>query len=116
MLSGLIAYLESFKEGEKADFADKIMASMYTVMAHIHTLEGKTAEAAECMRGVLEAVRQFDAAPDYGIQTLRYPMYYNDVVMNDGLGATAADSIDSILGLLGNQELTRIWKELNRDA
>lgn len=115
MLSDLITYLAPFKEGGKADFADKIMASMYTVMAHIHTLEGKTAEAAECMRGVLAAVRQFDAAPDYGIQTLRYPMHYNDVVFNDGFGATAADSIDSILGLLGNQELSRIWKELNHD-
>ena len=115
MLSGLIAYLAPLKEGEKADFADKIMASMYTVMAHIHMLEGKPAEAMECLRGVLAAVRQFDAAPDYGIQTLRYPVYHNDVILNDSLGATAADSIETILGLLGNQELSRIWKELVND-
>ena len=115
MLSGLIAYLKPLKEGEKADFADKIMASMYTVMAHIHTLEGKPAEATECLHGVLATVRQFDAAPDYGIQTLRYPMYLNDVILNDGLGATAEDSIETILDMLGNQELSRIWKELASD-
>ena len=97
VLSGLIEYLESFKEGEKADFADKIMASMYTVMAYIHTLEGKPAEAAECLRGVLAAVRKFDAAPDYGIRILHYPVHRTDVILNDVLGATAADSIETIL-------------------
>ena len=115
MLSGLIAYLVPLKEGEKTDFVDKLMASMYTVMAHIHTLEGNTAEATECLRSVLAAVRQFDAAPDYGIQTLRYPVYHNDVILDDGLGATAADSIETILDLLRNQNLSRIWKELTND-
>ncbi len=115
MLSGLIAYLGPLKEGEKADFADKIMASLYTVMAHIHSLEGEPAEAAECMRGVLAAVRQFDAAPDYGIQTLRYPAHRSDVILNDGLGAMAADSVETLLKLLENQELSRIWKELTND-
>ena len=112
MLSGLIAYLELFKEGEKADFADKIMAILYTVMAHIHTLEGNPAEAAEYLCGVLAAVRKFDATPDYGIRTLRYPVHRTDVILNDILGATAAESIETILDLLGNQELSRSWKEL----
>ena len=112
MLSGLIAYLESFREGEKADFADKIMASMYTLMAHILTLEGQSEEAAKYLRAVLAAVRKFDATPDYGIRTLRYPVQRTDVILNDVLGATAADSIETILDLLGNQELSRCWKEL----
>ena len=115
MLSGLISYLSLFKGSESVDFADKIMASLYTVMAHIHTLEGKPAEATECLRGVLAAVRRFDATPDYGIRTLRYPVYRNDVILNDGLGATAADSIETILNLIGNQELSGIWKELVAD-
>ena len=112
MLSGLIAYLDPLKEGEKADSSDKIMASIYTVMAHIHTLEGKAAEAEDCLRQVLAAVRQFDAEPDYGIRTLHYPGVHNDVILSDGLGATAADSVEAILGMLENQELTRIWKEV----
>ncbi len=115
MLSGLITYLEPLKEGEKADFADKIMANMYTMMAHIHTLEGQPAEAAKCLRGVLAAIRKFDATPDYGIRTLRYPVHCTDVILNDALGATAADSIETILDLLGNQELSKIWKELAAD-
>jgi len=115
MLSGLTAYLGLLGEGEKTNFSDKIMAIMYTVMAHIHTLEGKPAEAAECLRGVLAAVRQFDAAPDYGIRTVHDPAYHDDVILFDGLGATAADSIETILYLLGNQELSRIWKELAND-
>ena len=115
ILSGLTAYLESFKEGEKADFADKIMACMYTVMAYIHTLEGQPEEAAKFLRAVLAAVRKFDARPDYGIRTLRYPKRRTDVILNDALGATAAESIETVLALLGNQELSGIWKELAAD-
>lgn len=59
--------------------------------------------------------KRFDAAPDYGIRTLQHPAYRNDVIFYDGLGATAADSIGTILDLLGNRELTRIWKELVSD-
>ena len=116
MLSGLVTYLAPLKEGEKVDFADKIMASIYTVMAYIHTMEGNPAEAAKCLRGVLAAVRQFDVAPDYGIQTLRYPVHRSDVILNDSLGATATDSVETILKLLGNRELTRIWKEMVNDG
>ena len=39
----------------------------------------------------------------------------SDVILNDGLGAMAADSVETLLKLLGNQELSRIWKELTDD-
>ena len=112
MLSGLIAYLGPLGEGEKADILDKIIASMDTVMAHILILEGKPEEASACLRGVLSTVRQFDAAPDYGIRSSRNPTLHREVILSDGLGATAAESIQTILDLLGNRELARIWKEL----
>ncbi len=116
MLSRLISYLGPFKEGERADFFDKIIASMNTVMAHIYTLEGRPEEAAACLRAVLATVRQFDAAPDYGIRSTRSPAFHRELILSDGLGATAADSIETILSLLENPELIRIWKELNNDA
>lgn len=115
MLSGLIEYLNPLKEVEKADFADKLMADLYAVMAHIHILEGKTEEAEEYLRCVLAAVRQFDASPDYGIRTLHYPVHHNDVILNDSMGASAENTIETILDLLGNRELSRIWKGLNKD-
>ncbi len=113
MLSGFIDYLRQFKEGEKKDFTDKIMASMVTAMAHVYTLEGKTEEAKECLRKVLAFVRQFDAVPDYGIPTFRYPAFHQDAVFNDGLGASAAESIETLLDLLDNQKLSKAWKEIN---
>ncbi len=116
MLSGFLEYLRPFKQGEKADFADKIMASMYTVMAHIHILEGNAEEATKCLRKVLDTVHHFDAAPDYSIQTLQYPVFHRDVIMSDGLGATAADGIERILSLLENQKLAQMWKEMTGDG
>ncbi len=111
MLSGFIDYLCQFKEGEKTDFTDKTMASMVIALAHVYTLEGKTEEAEKCLRKVLAFVRQFDAAPDYGIQTFRYPVFHQDAVFSDGLGVSAAESIETLLKLLGNQRLTEMWKE-----
>ena len=115
MLSGLIDYLRLFKEGEKADFIDKIIASMVMAMAHVYALEGKTGEAKQCLREVLTFVRQFDAAPDYGIQTFRYPAFHKDAVFSDGLGASAAEGIETLLRLLENQKLSRMWKEMTSD-
>ena len=112
MLSGFIDYLRQFKEGKKIDFTDKIMASMVIAMAYVYTLEEKMEEAKECLRKVLAFVRQFDAAPDYGIQTFRYPAFHQDAVFSDGLGASAAESIETLLNLLGNQKLSDMWKEI----
>ena len=108
-------FLRPLKE-EKADFTTKIMANVFTMMAHLHNLEGKTEEAAQCLREVLVMVQRFDATPDYGIQTFSYPVFHNDVIVNDGLGATAADSIETILRLLDNQELSQMWKEMTDDG
>ncbi|MBR3428507.1 MAG: helix-turn-helix domain-containing protein [Clostridia bacterium] len=112
MLSGFIDYLRQFKEGEKIDFTDKIMASMVIALAHVYTLEGNMEEAKECLQKVLAFVRQFDAAPDYGIQTFRYPAFHQDAVFSDGLGASASESIDTLMNLLGNQKLSDMWKEI----
>ena len=112
MLSDLMDYLSPLKEGDKADYTDKIMANMYAVMAHVYMLEGKKKEATRCLQEALTMVRQFDSAPDYGIRNLRYPTSHNDIILNDGLGAMAADSMETILRLMDNQELYRMWKEM----
>ena len=113
MLSGFIDYLRQFKEGEKIDFTDKIMASMVIALAHVYTLEGNMEEAKECLQKVLAFVRQFDAAPDYGIQTFRYPAFHEDAAFSDGLGLSAAESTETLLNLLDNQRLSQMWKEIS---
>ncbi len=115
MLSGFIDYLRQFKEGEKADFTDKVKASMLLIMAHVCTLEGNAAEAKQCLREVLAFVRQFDAAPDFGIQTFRYPAFHEDAVFSDGLGASAAEGIETLLRLLENRALSGMWEEMSHD-
>ena len=112
----VLAQNDLIEPGEKADFTDKVMASMTMIMAHVFTLEGKTGEAKECLRNVLAMVRTFDAAPDFGIQTFHEPAFYKDAVFSDGLGASAEEGIEKLLSLLGNQVLSRMWKEVTEDA
>ena len=115
LMSGVIEFLRPLKEGEKTDFADKLMVNMYAMMAHIYSLEGNTEKATAYLNKVCTGVRQFDAAPDYGIETLSFPVLRNEVIMCDGLGATAADSVEKLLNLLGNQALLQTWKKMIRD-
>ena len=115
LLSGVIDFLAPLKEGEKTDFADKLMVIMLTMMAYIYSLEGKTEKTTEYLIKVKMGVRLFDAAPDYGLQTLTFPAFHNKVILSDGLGATAADSVETILNLLGNAALSQMWKELISD-
>ena len=112
LLSGVIDFLYPLKEGEKTDFADKLMVIMYTMMAHIYSLEGKTEKVTEYLNKAAIGVRLFDAAPDYGIQTLPFPVFRNEVILNDSLGATAADSVETFLNMLGNRALSQKWKEI----
>jgi hypothetical protein len=114
-MSGVIEFLRPLKEGEKTDFADKLMVNMYAMMAHIYSLEGNTKKATAYLNKVCMGVRRFDAAPDYGIETLSFPVLRNEVIMCDGLGATAADSVEKLLNLLGNQALLQTWKKMIRD-
>ena len=115
LLSGVIDFLSPLKEGGKTDFADKLMVIMLTMMAHTYSLEGNTEKAAEYLNKVNMGARLFDASPDYGVQTLSFPAYRNEVILSDSLGATAADSVETILNLLGNQALSRKWKEMIRN-
>ncbi len=88
------------------------MVSMLTMMAHIYSLEGETEKTTEYLNRVSMGVRLFDAAPDYGIQTLSFPAFHNEVILSDGLGATAAESVETILNQLGNSVLSQMWKEM----
>ena len=88
------------------------MVNMNAMMAHIYSLEGNTEKTTEYLRKVYMGVRLFDAAPDYGIQTLSFPVFRNEVIMSDGLGATAEDSVERLLNLLENQALSQKWKEI----
>ena len=115
LLSGVIDFLSPLKEGKKADFADKLMVILLAMMAHICSLEGDMEKTTAYLSEVSTGVRLFDASPDYGIQTLSFPAFHNEVVLIDGLGATAADSVETFLNMLGNQELSQRWKEMIRD-
>ncbi|MBQ3276491.1 MAG: hypothetical protein IJH47_05480 [Oscillospiraceae bacterium] len=55
---------------------------------------------------------RFDAAPNYGVSAFRFGALPEEINAIDGLGATAADSLESILRLLDDPELTALWREV----
>ena len=63
-----------------------------------------------------ELARQFDAAPDYGLESLRFVSVPESVSVYDSMGATAAEGVENILRLLDDPELYDAWKEVSGRA
>ena len=55
--------------------------------------------------------RRFDAAPDYSMSSMRYMTEPEEKLAYDTLGATASESVGTLLENLGSEELRSLWEE-----
>ena len=100
------------KKENAPDFTDKLSMMMFALQAHIQQKTGLKEEARFSMEKAVGLAARFDAAPNYGVSAFRFGALPEEINAIDGLGATAADSLESILRLLGDPELTALWREV----
>ena len=74
---------------------------------------GKKEEAREAMEQIRRVVHRFDEAPDYGVKGIRFVRMAENASFHDLLGSTAQESLETLLRLLKDQELLRLWEEVN---
>ncbi|MBR0040278.1 MAG: helix-turn-helix domain-containing protein [Oscillospiraceae bacterium] len=111
-----ITLLLGLKKGESAGFADKTHAVLLALLAHVKSAAGKADEANAYLQRSAEIARDFDAAPDYGAESIRYISFTSNTTVYDLLGATAAESVSNMLGYAGDAELGALWKEMTEHA
>ena len=70
-----------------------------------------TEKAKELVHQAARFSKGFDRSPDYGMTALLVVKIPEDGSGKDSLGLTAAESIETLLGYLKNQELEEMWKE-----
>ena len=112
-----LTFLQGLKREERApDFLDKLDAEMLVLLAHTLLAAGQAEEARASVQKAAATARRFDARPDYGLTALRFAAIPGSVSARDGLGATAAGSIGTLLRMLKDPTLDALWKEAAADA
>ena len=108
--------LGGLKDGDRPCFLDKVNASLLVCLAGAQKNCGETDAARASLRQAQALAAQFDAAPDYRGDALRFVSGGEPAGIYDDLGATAMDGIRKIVQDLDEAELLTWWKELDRDA
>ena len=104
--------LQGLKKENAVDFTDKLSMMLFALQAHVQRKTGRTEDARLSMEKAAELAARFDAAPDYSVSALLFAALPETVSVSDGLGATAEESLEGILRLLDDPELTALWREV----
>ena len=102
-------------KNEAIDFMSKSRSMDLLMLANIYLLKGMKEDAAESVRKAAEITRNFDSVPDYSIRSLKFVGETDDANIHDSLGRTAKESAESLIRLIGNAELEKMWAEVTQN-
>lgn len=112
MVQSALDMLKNFRKSGTHDFFDKLAAEMTVVIAYAHLKEHDEAAARKILTDARDRAVQFDAAPEYGLGSVRFITLPEGTVTVDSLGDTAMAGINSVLSIINDDELNTLWKEL----
>lgn len=111
MVTWGIDLLRGIMKKDSLNFFDKTYACLLVMLAYTQLQTGEKEAAQASVRKAAGLVKRFDETPDYGLDSLRFINLSKDIVCFDALGATAAESIETIIRMTGSQTLSAMWKE-----
>ena len=107
-----IDLLGSLRREHTTDFLEKVNALQYLLLSYTQIKTGQEEQARAALRRSQELAARFDTAPDYGIRHLRFVTTPDTVSVTDIFGATAAESLETLLRLIDDPTLSHLWKEV----
>ena len=93
------------------DYLDKSEVVLFTRLAFMQKKNGQREAALASLREASERALRFDAAPNYGVDSLRFFSVPETASAHDDLGVTAAESVERLLRMMEDEELSALWKE-----
>ncbi|MBR5420673.1 MAG: helix-turn-helix transcriptional regulator [Lachnospiraceae bacterium] len=106
--TGLLAGL---KTENNADILEKMHAEMLVLLAYVQAKTGMREESAGSLKEARTMAQRFDAMPDYSLKAMRFADHMDQTAAFDIFGASASDSIASLIALLKDQSLAEQWEE-----
>ena len=101
------------KTKNQADFIEKAHAEALLLLAYARRKNGQEEVSEETLLEAARLSAHFDSAPAYSLKSMRFIEQADYSSLFDVLGATAAESIGSLLTLLDDPDFTEKWKEIS---
>ena len=108
--------LTGLKNTGTVNVIDKVISEFLALLACAYMKLGSKEQALAVMQKAAETARRFDEDPEYSIYNIRFAGKAGNMRINDVLGTTAAESIENILGLLGDKETVSMWHRIREEG
>lgn len=117
LLHWALAQIRQFTREGEISFLDKVGVSLRVLLAYLASRREDTPQVRAWLQEARAAALRFDAAPSYSADRLRYVSMQIPASAFDDLGATAMESVESLLRdeLSEAPELLELWKEVCGD-
>lgn len=108
--------LEGLKDGEAPCFLDKVNAVLLVCLAFAQEKCGEAAAACASLRKARTLAAQFDAAPDYRAEALRFVSGGEPAGIYDDLGATALAGVRKTVTDMDDAGFLELWRQIDEQA
>lgn len=105
-------FFSGLRKPGKNSFLDKISTEFYVYLAAAQTEMDHMDEARESLRTARTLAEQFDRAPDYSMDSIRFAADSRPGSAFDNMGATAMECILNLLETRKSEVLTALWREI----
>lgn len=107
-----LRFFSELKKPGQNSYLDKTITQFYVYLAQAQVELGNTSEARESLHMAKTLANQFDLAPNYNGDGLRFVSSNKPNAAFDDLGDTATECILSLLKTCKNEMLTALWHEI----
>lgn len=107
-----IQTFSGLKNGEKTCFLDKVNGMLRVCLAYALLKTGGASEARRQLEQAAACAAQFDEAPDYRADAMRFQSGAKATGIYDDLGTTARESLEKTVQTFGDGALTALWQEV----
>lgn len=106
--------ISGLKAENAPGFLDKIHAEVLLALAYSMLKSSMPESSRDALKKAAELAHRFDSTPEYSLKNIRFMEGLDNSVVFDGFGSTAAESMEYLLNLVNDRNLTALWKEISK--
>lgn len=107
-----IAAFTGLRKADRPNFLDRVSSIFLAGAAQMQFESGREDAARASLEKAKELAAFFDAAPSYDVNDIRFISRVEGASVHDGMGATAMDGIERVVGEFDHEAFTALWKSV----
>jgi hypothetical protein len=108
-----LGILPGLKDANRNSILDKMGSVFYALLAMTQINTGDTEQARDSLCRAKDMAENFDNAPDYDADSVRFVTMGKRATSHDDIGTTAMEGIQKTIDSVENETLSKMWKEIN---